>query len=146
MITSDGSYGEGGGQILRTSLALSLVTGKGFTIENIQAGRKRPGLMRQHLTALNAAVEIGVAEISGNKPGSLSFSFEPQTITPGDYHFAIGSAGSCTLVLQTVLPALIVADGPSNIILEGETHNPFAPPFDFLEKSFLPVIRKIIRN
>ncbi len=143
MITIDGSYGEGGGQILRTSLALSLITGKPFKIDNIRAGRRKPGLMRQHLTALNAAAEIGNAEITGNKTGSTSFSFKPKTINSGKYHFAIGSAGSCTLVLQTVLPALIIADGNSEIILEGGTHNPYAPPYDFLEKAFLPVLSKM---
>ena len=143
MITIDGSHGEGGGQILRTSLALSLVTGKPFTISNIRAGRKRPGLMRQHLTAVNAAAEIGHSAVSGNSIGSEAFTFEPKAIRPGDYHFAIGSAGSCTLVLQTVLPALIAADRPSRITLEGGTHNPFAPPFDFLEKAFLPIIGRM---
>jgi len=143
MITIDGSYGEGGGQILRTSLALSLVTGKPFSIRNIRAGRKKPGLMRQHLTAVNAAAEIGLAAIEGNHIGSLAFTFEPEMIKPGNYHFAIGSAGSCTLVFQTILPALIIAGEPSEIILEGGTHNPFAPPFDFLERAFLPVINRI---
>ena len=143
MITIDGSYGEGGGQILRTSLALSLVTGKPFAIHNIRAGRKKPGLMRQHLTAVNAAAEIGSAAIKGNRIGSQEFTFEPEMIKPGNFHFAIGSAGSCTLVFQTILPALIIAGGPSEIILEGGTHNPFAPPFDFLEKAFLPVINRM---
>ncbi len=143
MITIDGSYGEGGGQILRTSLALSLVTGKPFSIHNIRAGRRKPGLMRQHLTAVNAAAEIGKAAVKGNRIGSQAFIFDPETIRPGNFHFAIGSAGSCTLVFQTVLPALIAADGPSEIILEGGTHNPFAPPFDFLEKVFLPVINRM---
>jgi RNA 3'-terminal phosphate cyclase (ATP) len=143
MVTIDGSYGEGGGQILRTSLALSLVTGKPFSIHSIRAGRKKPGLMRQHLTAANAAAEIGRAEIEGNRIGSQAFTFEPKMIKPGNFHFAIGSAGSCTLVFQTLLPALLIADNPSEIILEGGTHNPFAPPFDFLEKAFLPVINQM---
>lgn len=143
MVTIDGSYGEGGGQILRTALALSLVTGKPFSIHNIRAGRKKPGLMRQHLTAVNAAAEIGNAALEGNSIGSQAFTFEPEMIKPGKYHFAIGSAGSCTLVFQTILPALIIADAPSEIILEGGTHNPFAPPFDFLEKAFLPVINRM---
>ena len=143
MIIIDGSYGEGGGQVLRTSLALSLVTGKPFAINNIRAGRKKPGLMRQHLTAVNAAAEIGKAAVKGNSIGSQAVTFDPETIRPGNYHFAIGSAGSCTLVFQTVLPALITADGTSEIILEGGTHNPFAPPFDFLEKVFLPVINRM---
>lgn len=143
MITIDGSYGEGGGQILRTSLALSLVTGKPFSIENIRAGRKKPGLMRQHLTAVNAAAEVGKARVSGNAIYSRAFTFEPHTIRSGRFHYAIGSAGSCTLVLQTILPALIIADKPSEIILEGGTHNPFAPPFDFLAQTFLPLIGRM---
>ncbi len=143
MVTIDGSYGEGGGQILRTSLALSLVTGKPLSIHNIRAGRKKPGLMRQHLTAVNAAAEIGLAAIEGNRIGSQAFTFEPEMIKPGNFHFAIGSAGSCTLVFQTILPALLIAGEPSEIILEGGTHNPFAPPFDFLEKAFLPVINRM---
>lgn len=143
MITIDGSFGEGGGQILRTSLALSLVTGKPFTIHSIRAGRKKPGLMRQHLTAVNAAMEIGNAAIEGNSIGSRAITFEPEGIQPGRYHFAIGSAGSCTLVFQTILPALINADAPSEIVLEGGTHNPFAPPFDFIKKSFLPIIKRM---
>ena len=143
MVTIDGSYGEGGGQILRTSLALSLVTGKPFSIANIRAGRKKPGLMRQHFTAVNAAVEIGLAAIQGNRIGSQEFTFEPKRIKSGNYHFAIGSAGSCTLVFQTILPALLIADEPSEVILEGGTHNPFAPPFDFLKKAFLPVINRM---
>ncbi|MBT8367051.1 MAG: RNA 3'-terminal phosphate cyclase [Deltaproteobacteria bacterium] len=146
MVTIDGSYGEGGGQILRTSLALSLVTGKPFSIHNIRAGRKKPGLMRQHLTAVNAAAEIGLAAIEGNRIGSRAFTFEPEMIKPGNFHFAIGSAGSCTLVFQTILPALLIAGEPSEIVLEGGTHNPFAPPFDFLEKAFLPVINRMGPN
>jgi RNA 3'-terminal phosphate cyclase (ATP) len=99
--------------------------------------------MRQHLTAVNAAAEIGQAAIEGNRIGSQAFTFEPEMIKPGNYHFAIGSAGSCTLVFQTILPALLIAGGPSEIILEGGTHNPFAPPFDFLDKAFLPVISRM---
>lgn len=140
MIVIDGSHGEGGGQILRTSLSLSLITGKPFSIEKIRSGRKKPGLMRQHLTAVNAAAEIGDAKVSGNAIGSQAFQFEPHAIRSGKFHYAIGTAGSCTLVLQTILPALIIAHGPSEVILEGGTHNPFAPPFDFLAKTFLPLL------
>jgi RNA 3'-terminal phosphate cyclase (ATP) len=143
MITIDGSHGEGGGQILRTSLSLSLITGKSFSIEKIRSGRKKPGLMRQHLTAVNAAAEIGSAIVSGNVIGSQAFQFEPKNIRSGRFHFAIGSAGSCTLVLQTILPALIIAEGPSEVILEGGTHNPYAPPFDFLTKAFLPLVERM---
>lgn len=143
MIHIDGAFGEGGGQIVRTSLALSLVTGKPFSIDNIRAGRKKPGLMRQHLAALNAAAEIGSAQVQGNEIASRSFIFKPGKVKAGRFHFAIGSAGSCTLVLQTVLPALLAAKAPSEVVLEGGTHNPYAPPFDFLEKSFLPLVNRM---
>lgn len=143
MIQIDGSFGEGGGQIVRTSLALSLVTGQSFMIHNIRAGRAKPGLMRQHLTALNAAVEIGNAEASGKEIGSRSITFKPGKVQSGRYHFSIGSAGSCTLLLQTVLPALLQAQGPSELILEGGTHNPYAPPYDFLAKSFIPLLNRM---
>lgn len=143
MIIIDGSHGEGGGQILRSSLSLSLITGRPFQINNIRAGRRKPGLMRQHLTALNAASEIGGADITGNFIGSTSVQFIPGTITPGNYHFAVGTAGSCTLVLQTILPALLTAETSSQLTLEGGTHNPFAPPFDFLDKVFLPIINRM---
>jgi RNA 3'-terminal phosphate cyclase (ATP) len=143
MIKIDGSFGEGGGQILRTSLALSLVTGKPVTLEKIRAGRAKPGLMRQHLTAVKAAAEIGGATVSGNEPGSQSLVFTPGQVKAGKYRFAIGTAGSCTLVLQTVLPALLVADGPSELELEGGTHNMMAPPFDFLAQTFLPLLQRM---
>ncbi len=143
MIRIDGSFGEGGGQIVRTSLALSLVTGKPFTIDHIRAGRDKPGLMRQHLAAVNAAAEIGHAEVSGNHLGSRRVTFEPGKIRSGRFHFTIGSAGSCTLVLQTVLPALLQAQGPSELILEGGTHNPHAPPYDFLAECFLPLLNRM---
>lgn len=144
MITIDGSFGEGGGQILRTSLALSLVTGQPFRIEKIRAGRKNPGLLRQHLTAVKAATEIGQAEVNGNAIGSTQLTFTPRAIKAGDYAFAVGTAGSATLVLQTVLPALLQGTGETTTLtLEGGTHNPFAPPFDFLVKAFLPIINRM---
>ncbi len=143
MLIIDGSIGEGGGQILRTSLALSLITGKPFRIEKIRAGRRTPGLLRQHLTSVQAAAEIGKATISGAAIGSQQLTFTPGKITPGDYHFAIGTAGSATLVLQTVLPALMTVEATSRLTLEGGTHNPFAPPFEFLEKAFLPLLKRM---
>lgn len=142
-ITIDGSQGEGGGQILRTSLALSLVTGTPFRIEKIRAGREKPGLLRQHLTAVHAAAQIGGAEVNGAAIGSGELTFSPGPIRPGEYAFAVGTAGSATLVLQTVLPALLTAAGPSRLTLEGGTHNPFAPPFEFLQKAFLPLIGRM---
>ena len=143
MIVIDGSAGEGGGQILRTALALSLVTGESFRIEKIRAGRKKPGLLRQHLTAVQAAVEIGEGKAQGAELGSLELTFKPGTVRAGDYHFAVGTAGSATLVLQTILPALLIGSKNSTVKLEGGTHNPSAPPFDFLEKSFLPLLNKM---
>lgn len=140
MITIDGSVGEGGGQILRTALGLSLVSGKPFSIQNIRAKRKKPGLMRQHLTAVRAAAEIGSAQVKGDQTGSTELHFTPGEIKAGSYHFAIGTAGSCTLVLQTVLPALLVAGKKSTVTLEGGTHNQMAPPYDFLAASFVPVL------
>ena len=108
MLTIDGSQGEGGGQILRTSLALSLVTGKPFRILKIRAGRKKPGLLHQHLTTVNAAAEVGRAKVTGARIGSQDVIFTPKHPTPGAYHFAVGTAGSATLVLQTILSALVM--------------------------------------
>ena len=143
MISIDGSIGEGGGQILRTALGLSMITGQAFRIMNIRAGRQKPGLLRQHLTAVNAAAAICGASIIGAAISSRELSFTPGKIKAGQYTFAIGSAGSTTLVLQTILPGLLTADGPSTLTLEGGTHNPHAPPIDFLEKAFLPLINRM---
>jgi len=143
MLTIDGSSGEGGGQILRTSLALSTVTGRPFRIEKIRAGRPKLGLLRQHLTAVKAAATISSATVDGAELGAGAITFTPGSVTPGEFSFAVGTAGSATLVLQTVLPALLTAPSPSKLILEGGTHNPMAPPFDFLVKSFLPLINRM---
>ena len=141
MIKIDGSLGEGGGQVLRTSLSLAMVTGKAFTIENIRAGRQRPGLMRQHLTCVKAAAEICGGEAEGAELGSGALTFTPGPVKAGTYKFAIGTAGSTTLVAQTILPALMLAGRPSQIEFEGGTHNMQCPPFDFLKKVFMPHIR-----
>ena len=146
MIQIDGSFGEGGGQILRSSLALSLVTGKPFQMTNIRANRKNPGLARQHFTAVSAAAQIGQADADGNDIGSKSLYFAPKQVTPGAYHFAVGTAGSCALVLQTVLPAMLMTAGEFELTLEGGTHNPLAPSFDALEASFLPILRRMGAN
>jgi RNA 3'-terminal phosphate cyclase (ATP) len=143
ILTIDGSQGEGGGQVLRSSLALSLVTGRPFVIEKIRAARKKPGLMRQHLTAVLAAAEISGAEVEGAALGSRRLVFSPGPVRAGDYTFRIGTAGSATLVLQTVLPTLLVAEVDSNLTLEGGTHNPMAPPLDFLEKAYLPLVNRL---
>jgi RNA 3''-phosphate cyclase len=143
VLTIDGALGEGGGQILRTSLALSLYLGTPFRIVNLRAARKNPGLARQHLQAINAAAQISAAQLTGNCLGSQELTFIPGPVRPGHYRFDIGTAGSTTLVLQSVLPALSMADGPSTLELQGGTHNPFAPPFDFLEKAFLRILNRM---
>ncbi|MGE3171963.1 MAG: RNA 3'-terminal phosphate cyclase [Planctomycetota bacterium] len=140
MLHIDGSDGEGGGQVLRTALGLSLATGTPFRIEGIRGRRKNPGLRRQHLCCVQAAVEVGSAVATGAAMGSTALEFHPGPLRSGDFAFAIGSAGSTGLVLQTVLPGLLRAAGPSTVRLSGGTHNPMAPPFDFLEKAFAPVL------
>jgi RNA 3'-terminal phosphate cyclase (ATP) len=143
LLTIDGAQGEGGGQIVRSAIALALVTERGVRIENIRAGRGKPGLMRQHLTAVTAAAEVARAHVEGAEVGSRTLTFIPAMVKPGNYFFNVGTAGSATLVLQTVLPALVIADGPSKLILEGGTHNPWAPPYDFLAKTFLPLVSRM---
>lgn len=143
MLKVDGSHGEGGGQILRSSLGLSLVTGKAFEIERIRQRRPQPGLKRQHLAAVHAARAVGAADVEGAEVGSTRCVFVPRGVKPGEYAFSIGSAGSTTLVLQTILPALITADGPSLLRVAGGTHNPAAPPFDFFARTFVPCINRM---
>jgi RNA 3'-terminal phosphate cyclase (ATP) len=129
--------------MLRSALSLSLVTGKPFRMENIRAKRKKPGLLRQHLTAVLAASEVGGAQVEGAVLGSRTLSFIPGSVRPGNYHFAVGTAGSTTLVFQTILPALMTASGRSEVTIEGGTHNMQAPPLDFLQKAFLPVMNRL---
>lgn len=139
-LTIDGSFGEGGGQILRTSLSASLLTGIPFRIERIRAGRRRPGLLHQHLAAVEAAATIGDADTVGAELGAAGLSFRPSAVRPGRYRFSVGTAGSACLVVQTVLPPLLTAGGVSEVIVEGGTYNPGAPPFDFLDKTLLPLL------
>ena len=143
LIELDGSTGEGGGQILRTGLALSMCTGRPMAIQRIRAKRPKPGLMRQHLTCVQAAVAVCGAKVEGVELGSQTLVFEPGPVRAGDYAFNVGTAGSCTLVLQTVLPALMLCAEPSRVSLSGGTHNPMAPPFHFLERSFAPLLRRL---
>ncbi len=143
VVSIDGSTGEGGGQILRTSLALSIITGWPIHIRRIRAGRAKPGLLRQHLTAVLAAEQISSAKVNGARLGSGELWFTPQAVRPGDYQFSIGSAGSTTLVLQTVLPALLTAASRTTLVLEGGTHNIHAPPFEFLQSSFAPLVNRM---
>ena len=143
LIELDGSTGEGGGQILRTGLALSMCTGQPLAIQRIRAKRPKPGLMRQHLTCVQAAVAVCGGKVEGAELGSQTLVFEPGPVRAGDYAFNVGTAGSCTLVLQTVLPALMLCAEPSRVSLSGGTHNPMAPPFHFLERSFAPLLRRL---
>jgi RNA 3'-terminal phosphate cyclase (ATP) len=143
VLTIDGSQGEGGGQILRSSLALALISGTPFRIERIRAGRAKPGLMRQHLTALEAAAAIGDADVEGAAIGAQQVLFRPKHVRAGTYRFAVGTAGSAALVLQTVLLPLVTASAESSLTLEGGTHNPHAPPFDFLAGAFLPLLHRM---
>ncbi len=139
----DGAQGEGGGQILRTALGLSVATGRPFAISNIRAGRRRPGLLRQHLSAVRMAAAVGRAAVTGAELGATALTFRPSGIFAGSHHANIGSAGSAMLVLQTVLPALLLADQPSQLIIEGGTHNPAAPPYDFVARTFLPLLARM---
>jgi RNA 3'-terminal phosphate cyclase (ATP) len=145
-ITIDGSQGEGGGQILRSSLTLSLVTGRPLVLEKIRAGRPKPGLQRQHLASVMAAAKVGRAEVEGAVLGSKRISFIPGAVQPGCYNFRIGSAGSTTLVAQTVVPALLIGDTDSHVTVEGGTHNPMAPTAEFLEKTYLPTLNRLGPN
>ena len=137
----DGSMGEGGGQILRTSLTLACITGRNLHIENIRAARRKPGLAKQHLSCVQAACEICGGQCEGAAISSQVLDFQPGPIRSGDFSFNIGSAGSASLVIQTILPALFLADKPSTVTVTGGTHNPWAPPFDFLAETFLPAIK-----
>jgi RNA 3'-terminal phosphate cyclase (ATP) len=142
-VVLDGSAGEGGGQILRTALSLSLVTGRPFRISKVRAGREKPGLRPQHLAAVGAAARISSAAVEGATLGSQDLSFRPGPVTPGTYLFDVGTAGSTTLVLQTLLVPLALAGASSDVTIVGGTHNPAAPPFEFVERAFLPVIERM---
>jgi RNA 3'-terminal phosphate cyclase (ATP) len=143
VVTVDGAMGEGGGQILRTVLAVSLCRRIPVRIINIRRARARPGLQPQHLAAVRAAAAVGSARVAGAALGSGELSFAPAPVAGGEYRFAVGTAGSTSLVLQTVLPALLTAPAPSLLWLEGGTHNPLAPPFDFLDRAFVPLINRM---
>ena len=134
---------SGGGQLLRSALSLSLVTGTPFRMTNIRGKRPKPGLMRQHLTCVKAAAKVCGATVDGAELGSVELVFSPGAIQAGDYSFAIGTGGSTTLVLQTLLPALLHAPAASTLRIEGGTHNPMAPPFEFIEQCYLPVIQRM---
>ncbi len=142
-IVIDGSMGEGGGQILRTSLSLSAITGTGIKIKKIRAGREQPGLKRQHLTCVKAVAEICGAQVAGDAVGSCELEFTPGPIKGGDYRFDVGTAGSVTLVAQTVIPVLLKADAPSMVTISGGTHVSYAPIWEFFEACYLPELRRM---
>jgi RNA 3'-terminal phosphate cyclase (ATP) len=143
MIHIDGSQGEGGGQILRSSLALSMALGEPFEITGIRANRPKPGLMRQHLTAVEAAAAICSARVEGASPGSPRLVFEPGAVRGGSFRFSVGTAGSTTLVLQAVLPALLFTGERSELVIEGGTHARWAPTFDYFERAMLPLLSRL---
>ncbi|MCD1125768.1 RNA 3'-terminal phosphate cyclase [Jinshanibacter sp. LJY008] len=142
-IEVDGSKGEGGGQILRSGLSLSMITGKAVRFTHIRAGRSKPGIMRQHLTAILAAQQVCAAQVTGAILNSTELTFIPGRIKSGDYRFDLGGAGSCALVLQTLLPALWSANGESRVRLSGGTHNPLAPSISFLQQVWLPLMEQM---
>jgi RNA 3'-phosphate cyclase len=143
MIEIDGSQGEGGGQILRSSLSLSLITGKPVSITNIRARRPKPGLRAQHLKSVEAAAAVGRADTEGVTFGSQSLIFSPRGIYAGQYHFDIGTAGSTSLVLQTIFTPLSLADGPSRITITGGTHVKWSPAYHYLRMQWLPHMHRI---
>lgn len=140
MVEVDGNFGEGGGQIVRTSLSLSCLYGIPFRIRNIRSNRKKPGLMRQHLTCVLAAARICGGEVAGAEVGASEFTFIPGHVTSGTYRFDIGTAGSTSLVLQTLIPPLLRTDSISRISITGGTHVPVSPTFHYLSKVFLPAL------
>jgi RNA 3'-terminal phosphate cyclase (ATP) len=150
----DGSYGEGGGQILRTAVGLSAVTGKPVKITNIRIKRKNPGLQRQHITAVKAVMKLSKAIVKGLELGSTTLYFEPTGLTSGEFFFDIGTAGSVTLVFQALLPILPFLPGPTTITVRGGTDVPWSPTIDyvrsvvsyFLERMGSPVSIKLLRR
>ncbi|MDJ0955888.1 MAG: RNA 3'-terminal phosphate cyclase [Arenicellales bacterium] len=133
MIVIDGAIGEGGGQILRSALSLSLLTGQAFDISNVRARRPNPGLRPQHLSAVQAAAQISRASVDGDRKGSTRITFTPGPVRPGVYHFDIGTAGATSLVLQTLLLPLAVVHGTSHLTIAGGTHVPWSPCFHYLD-------------
>lgn len=144
MIHIDGSYGEGGGQVLRTALSLATLTGTPLSLDRIRAKRSKPGLAAQHLTGVRAAAALCHAELHGDAIGSTRLEFVPQTPPqPGEYLFDVTTAGAVTLVLQTVLLPLALTPGKSTVILRGGTHVPFSPPVPYIQEVYLPAIARM---
>lgn len=135
----DGSYGEGGGQILRTALTLSAILGRPVEIVKIRAGRKNPGLQAQHLACVRALVELTAAEVQGAELGSTFLYFKPGPISGGEYRFDVGTAGAVSLVFQTIFAPLACARMPSALTMTGGTHVPWSPPAPYMSEVFLPI-------
>jgi RNA 3'-terminal phosphate cyclase (ATP) len=141
VIEIDGSQGEAGGQILRTSLALSALTGKALQIKNIRASRPKPGLRPQHLASVRTIAEICNAELKGASPDSKELSFSPKEISSTNLNVSIGTAGSISLLLQQAMPAALLKE--IKLHVSGGTNVPFSPPFEFLQHALLPALRKM---
>jgi len=136
MIVIDGSQGEGGGQILRTAVGLSAALARPVKVTGVRAGRQRPGLRPQHLVAVRAAAAVCNGQLDGAEIGSMEITLRPGDVRAGQYRFDIGTAGSAMLLLQTILPALLLADGDSDVHVTGGTHNPLAPCFEYVRDVF----------
>ena len=143
MIEIDGSYGEGGGQIVRMAVALSALTGKDIKIFNIRAKRSNPGLRNQHITAINAVAKLCNADVKGLRIGSKSIEFHPHKIKGGSYTFDIGTAGSVTLVMQACLLPSLMADDETYFKIRGGTDVKWAPPWDYFQNVFLNLLKKM---
>lgn len=143
MITIDGSIGEGGGHVLRTALAASLVTTQPFTLTNACDGKQKPGLRRHHIAAIRAAASICDAKVDGDSCGSRVLTFEPGPVRGGKYHFGVGLGKSVVQVIQVVLPALALADEPSFLTADGGTHGLLAPCFDFFQNVYLKTLARM---
>jgi RNA 3'-phosphate cyclase len=143
MIEVDGSYGEGGGQVLRTAVALAAVLSKEIHVFNIRAGRAEPGIRPQHMTGVKAAAELCSGHLEGMGVGSTEFVFKPGQLRAGSFRFDVGTAGSVTLVLQTLMPILAFAPGAVQLEITGGTDVKWSPPVDYLRLVTLPILKKI---
>lgn len=143
MVEVDGSYGEGGGQILRTALSLSCISGRPFRMINIRKGRKNPGLAPQHLVSVRAAGEISGAHVSGDRPGSVELVFSPGEVKGGDVTLTVGTAGSALLVLQTIVLPLLFARERSTVTVRGGTHVPGSPSFHYASSVLFPALGRL---
>ncbi len=143
MIEIDGSEGEGGGQIVRTSIGLSAITGKSVRICNIRAGRCNPGLQPQHITGIRACAKICGAEVVGDERGCTEIIFKPGKIRGGNYKFDVGTAGAISLVLQTLVLPSIHADAEINMEITGGTHVRWSPSYDYFQHIFCDFLKKV---